>query len=608
MTAAKQYRHLAELIFRQAEKYHNRSAILFRNTGARWQKITWNGFAASVRLSSQAMIELGIGIQENIGVCSQNMPECFFTDFGAYGIRAVPVPMYATSSPAQIEYIVRDAGIRFLFVGEQLQYDNALQVQQKMAGGLERLIIFDPSVVRHPGDAASIYFEDFLRLGNHAAAETAAKIRRSQAVPEDLAVIVYTSGTTGEPKGVMLTHANFLALLRIHDIRLPEVNDRDLSMCFLPLTHIFEKAWSCYCFHKGVEVAVNRDPKKIQHTLPEIRPTLMCNVPHFWEKVYAGTHAKIAGFPPLIQKIIRRAVRTGRKYNLDCKRTGTTPPLILRLEFACYDKTVFSLLKKVTGLKRGRVFPVAGALLSDHIAEFLLSVNFPIRYGYGLSETSATVCFYPKVNYQLGSIGTVMPDLQVRIDPLNHEILVKGATVMSGYYKKPEETAAAFTEDGFFRTGDAGRLEGDTVYFLERIKDLYKTSNGKYIAPQAIETSLTGNVYIEQCAVIANERKFASALIVPAFPALAAFAEKEGITYQSLEELIANEEIIRLYASGIEACQKDFTSYEQIKCFTLLPRPFTIETGELTDTLKLRRPVILKKYAAAIDKMYEAAR
>ncbi|MDR2921056.1 MAG: long-chain fatty acid--CoA ligase [Tannerella sp.] len=601
----KTYYHLAELVFRQAEKYKNKTAIRHRNPNGKWIKVSWTDFSECVRLASQAMVEFGITEQENIGICSQNMIECFYTDFGAYGIRAVPVPMYATSSPAQIEYIVRDANIRFLFVGEQLQYNNAFKVQQRNDGQIKRIIIFDPAVVRNPNDQTSIYYDDFLRLGDNGLAETEVKVRRSQVTPEDLASIVYTSGTTGEPKGVMLTHANFLEVLRIHDIRLEVVNDNDLSMCFLPLTHIFEKAWTCFCIHKGVEIAINQDPKKIQELLPEVQPTLMCNVPRFWEKVYAGVNEKMNSFPGVIQRLAQRAIRIGQKYQLDYKRVGEKAPFALRLKFHFYDKTIFTVLKRVVGLKKGRVFPVAGAPLADNIAEFLISVNIPIRYGYGLSETSATVCFYPEVNYKIGSIGTIMPDLEVKIDSENNEILVKGKTITSGYYNKPEETEKVFTTDGFFRTGDAGHLEGNTLYFQERIKDLFKTSNGKYIAPQAIEMSLSSCLYVEQCVAIANERKFVSALIVPAFPALEAYAERKGITWQNREDLITKEEIIRLYDSNIVVCQKDFASYEKIKRFTLLSEPFTMESGELTDTLKLRRNVIAKNYAEQIDKMYE---
>ena len=597
--------HLSELIFRQAEKYKNRSAIQHRDKQGKWQKIPWIEFSESVRLASQAMVEYGIKEQENIGICSQNMPECFYTDFGAFGVRAIPVPMYATSSPAQIEYIVRDANIHFMFVGEQLQYNNAFKVQLENPDILKKLIIFDPDVVRNPNDNTSIYMDEFLRLGDNDFAETEVKVRRSNAIPEDLAAIVYTSGTTGESKGVMLAHSCFIELFRIHDIRLPEVNDNDLSMCFLPLTHIFERAWSYYCFHNGVEVAVNLDPKKIQETLIEVCPTLMCNVPRFWEKIFAGVQDKIANSSDLLQKIFRNAIKTGREYVLEYRRIGKKAPLWLSVKFHFYDKTVFNLLKKVVGLKRGRVFPVAGAPLADNIAEFLLSVNFPIRYGYGLSETSATVCFYPKENFTLGSIGTIMPDLQVRIDPENNEILVKGKTITSGYYNKPEETTNVFTEDGFFRTGDAGRLEGNTVYFLERIKDLFKTSNGKYIAPQAIELSMSGNKYIEQCVVIADSRKFVSALIIPNFDSLESFARDKNILFNNHRDLIKKDEVIRLYNSTIEDCQKSFASFEKIKRFTLLSESLSMDKGEITNTLKLKRPVIAKIYAEQIEEMYK---
>ena len=511
--------------------------------------------------------------------------------------------MYATNSPGQIEYIINDAKIRTLFVGEQLQYNNAFKVQ-KDSKYLERLVVFDPAVKMNPEDKTSIYFDDFLRLGDNAHAESTVKIRMTEAVPEDLATIIYTSGTTGESKGVMLPHSCYLEAMRIHDVRLPLVTDKDLSMSFLPMTHIFEKAWCYYCLHKGVTIAINQDPKMIQKTLPEVHPTLMCNVPRFWEKVYAGVHEKINSASPAMKKIFLDAIETGRKYNLEYKNKGIPAPCGLKLKFQFYNKTVFTLLKRVLGIERGRFFPVAGAPLSDTVNEFLQSVNIPIAYGYGQSETTATVCFYPEIGFQFGSIGEVMPGVQVKIDPGNNEILVKGKTVMSGYYNKPEETKKAFTEDGFFRTGDAGRLEGNTLFFTERIKDLYKTSNGKYIAPQAIEMVMSGDNYIEQIAVIGDQRKFVSALIVPAYPLLEKYAGEKGISFESREELVKNKDIIRFIEARVEEHQKNLASYEKIKRFTLLPEPFMMGC-ELTDTLKLRRPVVLQKYATEIEAMYE---
>ncbi len=599
------YYHFAELIHRQAVKYGNRTALKYRDDATgKWSKISWIQFAENVRLTAEAMADSGIGVQENIGMYSQNMPQCLYTSFGAYANRIVDIPMYATSSPAQVAYIVKDANIHTLFVGEQLQYNNAWIVQKQLPNILRKLVVFDSSVRLNPEDKTSVYFDDFIRLGNNAHAESQVKIRTSQARPEDVATIIYTSGTTGNSKGVVLTHANYLEAMRTHDLRIPQVTDKDTSMCFLPLTHIFEKGWTCVCLMKGVKVAINHDPKLIQKTLPEVAPTTMSSVPRFWEKVYIGVQEKIRNASPTAQKIFKDAIETGRLYNLEYRRKGIKPPMALKLKFEFYNRTVFTLLKRVVGIQNGRFFPVAGAPLSDKVLEFLLSVNIPIRYGYGLSETTATVCFFPEENYEIGSLGILQPDLQVRIDPSNNEILVKGKTVMSGYYNRPEENAIAFTEDGYFRTGDAGRLEGNTLYFLERIKDLYKTSNGKYIAPQAIELSITSDPYIDQVAVIGDQRKFVSALVVPNYTLLEEYAKEQRIDYTTREELLQHEMIHKLIQAHIEEHQSELAAFEKIKRFTLLPEPFSMESGELTDTLKLRRRVVSEHYAEQIEAMY----
>lgn len=597
--------HLAELVHKQAEKYGSRTALKYRDDkNEKWIKISWSEFADLVFKTAKAMAEFGVEVQENIGICSQNMPECLYVDFAAYANRAVSVPLYATSSPAQIAFIVDDAQIQTLFVGEQLQYNNAFKVQ-KESTNLKRLIIFDPEVKLNPEDNTSIYFEDFLKLGDNTHAESTVRVRMNAACAEDLATIIYTSGTTGNSKGVLLYHTQYLQAMHIHTIRLPYVTDKDLSMCFLPLTHIFEKAWVYFCITRGAKIAINRDPKMIQKTLPEIHPTMMCNVPRFWEKVYVGVHEKINSFPPLLRSFFLRAIEVGRIHNLEYKNKRLTPPLSLRIKFAFYNKTAFMLLQKKLGIDRGHIFPVAGAPLADKVNEFLQSVNIPIIYGYGLSETTATVCCYNPVGFVIGSIGEIMPEVEVKIDPSNNEILIKGKTVTPGYYKRPEENEKAFTEDGFFRTGDAGYIEGNVLYFTERIKDLYKTSNGKYVAPQAIEGLISSDKYIEQIAVLGDERKFVSALIVPAYGLLEEYAEQKGITYTSRADLVSNIEIHRMIESRIEEYQRNLASYERIKRFTILSEPFTMEGRELTDTLKLRRNVIKEKYATEIDAMYE---
>lgn len=598
--------HFAELIHQQAFKLNTKTAIKYRDDQTeKWKKINWVEFAEKVQLTAQAIVDYGLDIQKNIGVYSQNMPECIFTDFGAFRSRMVTVPMYPTSSPNQIEYIIRDANIKLLFVGEQLQYNNALLVQEANPGLIDQIVIYDPNVRIHPKDQTSFYFEDFLRHGDKTTAATAVNVRANEASQDDIATIVYTSGTTSGPKGVVLTHKNFIHAMRAHDLALPSISDKDLSMCFLPLTHIFEKAWTCFCIHRGAKIAINKDPKRIQQMLPEVQPTLMCNVPRFWEKVYTGVLEKIDNSSPVMRKIFNRAIKVGRRYILDYKRVGKSAPFFLSISFFIYNHTAFTVLKHVLGLKKGTFFPVAGAPLSDKVAEFLLAVNFPIVYGYGLSETTATVSFYPTTNFQIGSIGDLLPGLEVKIDPDNSEILVKGETIMSGYYNKPEETAAVFTEDGFFRTGDAGRIEGKTLFFVERIKELYKTSNGKYIAPQSIELSMSSDPYVEQIAVFGDERKLVSALIYPSFPAIEKYAAEKGVTYNNPEELLTNDTIIKLIHARIEIQQKDFASFERIKKFVLIKQPFSMENGELTDTLKLKRRVIAANYATEIESMYE---
>ncbi|HBK30063.1 MAG TPA: long-chain fatty acid--CoA ligase [Porphyromonadaceae bacterium] len=597
------YYHLGELIHKQAQEYTYKTALKYQPSGTKWHTMSWETFSAKIMKTAQAMAEIGIKPHDNIGVYSQNMEKYLMTDFGGYANRAVMVPMYATASPLQVKYITEDAKIQILFVGEQFQYNNAFKVQ-KESPVLQKLIIFDRSVVLNPEDRTSIYFDDFITTGDNSDSLAQVHSRLKQLKESDAATIIYTSGTTGEPKGVVLTHTNYIQAFRIHDKRLIRLSDKDLSMCFLPLTHVFEKTWTYYCLHRGIPVAINQDPSKIQTALKQVRPTLMSNVPRFWEKVYIGIRERIDNSTGIIKWLFDDCVKTGRKHNLTFKNEGKRPPLGNRIKFFLYQYTVFYLIKHIVGINRGNFFPVAGAPLSDTINEFMQCIDVHLIYGYGLSETTATVTCFPQDGFRIGTVGKVMPEVDVKIGE-NNEILVKGKTVMQGYYNKPEETRNAFTDDGYFKTGDAGYLnEDNTLVLTDRIKDMYKTSNGKYIAPQMIETRIMEDSYIDQVAVIGNERKFVSALIIPNYEALKAYADKHEIPYDSIPQLTANKHINDFIFGRIELLQAQFTSYEKIKRITVLPEPFTIQSGELTDTLKLRRKVILEKYADAIDKMY----
>lgn len=598
------YHHLSVLVHRRAEKYGDKVALKYRDyETSQWIPITWNQFSQTVRQVANALVELGVQEEENIGIFSQNKPECLYVDFGAFANRAVTIPLYATSSPAQAQYIINDAQIRYIFVGEQFQYDAAFSVFG-FCQSLQQLIIFDRAVVRDPRDMTSIYFDEFLETGKALPNNDIVEERTSRASDDDLANILYTSGTTGEPKGVMLHHSNYMEAFRIHDIRLVDMTDQDVSMNFLPLTHVFEKAWTYLCIHKGVQICINLRPVDIQTTIKEIRPTLMCSVPRFWEKVYAGVQEKIAQETGLKKAMMLDAIKVGKIHNIDYLRKGKTPPLMNQLKYKFYEKTVYALLKKTIGIENGNFFPTAGAAVPDEICEFVHSVGINMLVGYGLTESTATVSCFLNEGYEIGSVGTIMPDVEVKIGEEN-EILLRGKTITKGYYKKAEATAAAIDKDGWFHTGDAGYLKGDQLYLTERIKDLFKTSNGKYVSPQALETKLAIDRYIDQIAIIADQRKFVSALIVPVYGFVKDYAKEKGIEYKDMEELLQHPKILGLFRARIDTLQQQFAHYEQVKRFTLLPEPFSMERGELTNTLKLKRPVVAKNYKDLIDKMYE---
>ena len=588
--------HLSVLVHRQAQKYGDKTALRYRDyQTAQWIPISWNQFSETVKQAASSLVALSVEEEENIGIFSQNKPECLFVDFAAFANRAVTVPLYATSSPAQAQYIINDAQIRFLFVGEQFQYDAAFSIFG-FCPSLQQIIIFDRDVVKDPRDVSSIYFDEFLEMGEGLPHNEVVEERTSRASEDDLANILYTSGTTGEPKGVMLHHSCFLEAFRIHDIRLVDMTDEDVSMNFLPLTHVFEKAWSYLCIYKGVQICVNLRPADIQMTIKEIRPTLMCSVPRFWEKVYAGVQEKIAETTGIKKTLMMDAIRVGRIHNIDYIRQGKTPPLMLHLKYKFYEKTI--------GIENGNFFPTAGAAVPDEICEFVHSVGIDMLVGYGLTESTATVSCTSKTGYDIGSVGQVMPDVEVKIGEDN-EILLRGKTITKGYYKKAEATAATIDADGWFHTGDAGYFKNGQLYLTERIKDLFKTSNGKYIAPQALETKLVIDRYIDQIAIIADQRKFVSALIVPVYGFVKDYAKEKGIEYKDMEELLQHPKIVGLFRARIDTLQQQFANYEQIKRFTLLPEPFSMEKGELTNTLKLKRPVVAKNYKEMIDKMYE---
>ena len=594
----------SDLIQRQAKKYGERIALKHRDYKTNtWIPTTWSQFAETVTMVSNALIELGVGVQENIGVFTQNKPESLFMDFGAFGVRAVTVPLYATSSEAQVHYILEDAEIRYLFVGEQQQYDVAFRVTA-LSSSLKQIVVFDRDVKLDDQDKSTIYFDDFLTLGKNCQNQAEVDKRTAESQKEDLMNILYTSGTTGESKGVMLSHAGYESVMDAHCERFPGLGESDVVINFLPFTHVFERAWSCWCLCVGAELNINLRPQDIQMTIKEVRPTAMCSVPRFWEKVYTGVNEVINKTTGIKKTLMQDAIKVGREHNVNYVCKGLTPPMWLHMKYKFYEKTIYGLLKKTLGLDRGAFFPTAGAAIPPAVQEFILSVGINMVAGYGLTESIATVSCENNFDHEIGSVGKLMPHMQVKFGEDN-EILLKGPAITKGYYKKEAATKAAFTEDGWFRTGDAGYIKDGFLFLTERIKDLFKTSNGKYIAPQAIETKMVVDRYIDQISIIADERKFVSALIVPDYKLVKEYADKKGIVYKDMSELLKNNEIMELFREHIDTLQQQFAHYEQIKKFTLLPEPFSMDKGELTNTLKIKRNVLMVNYAKEIEEMYK---
>ncbi len=596
--------HLSVLIHKQAEKYGNRRALIYRDFGGtKWKSASWRDFSRKVRHVSNAMLNIGIQVQENVGVFSQNCVEYLFTDFGAFGIRAVTVPFYATSSEQQIQYMICDAQIRVLFVGEQEQYDKARRVFAH-CHTLERIIVFDRRVEINPADKSTIYFDDFLTLGSNSPRQSEVEKLYGEANDDDLCNILYTSGTTGESKGVMLTYGQYHAAMEANGKIIP-VRESDRVMDFLPMTHIFERAWLILSMEMGAEIVVNTNPKEIQQAMRETRPTCMSAVPRFWEKVYAEVTDRIDRATPAQQKLLRKAWAIGRRHNIEYLARGKRPPLSLRMKYALMHRTLFKIVRNELGLDHPNIFPTAGATVSPEIEEFVHSIGICMIVGYGLTESLATVsCDRRGRPFTVGSVGRPIKELDIKFGE-DDEILLKGPTVTKGYYHREELNKQVFDEEGYFHTGDSGYMKNGELFLKDRIKDLFKTSNGKYIAPQMIESKLIVDKYIDQIAVIADRRKFVSALIIPDYALLEEYAGRHAIAFSSREELCADPQIHEMMAERIETLQQQLASYEKIKRFTLLPDHFTMERGELTNTLKIRRKVLAKNYAREIEKMYE---
>ncbi|WP_405606204.1 AMP-dependent synthetase/ligase [Polaribacter sp. Asnod1-A03] len=594
------YKHLLEVIKENTNRFTTKEAIFYKDEASKsWKGISWNLFYHQIQQVSKALINFGIKEQDNIGVFAQNMTEWIIADLGIMGTRAVTIPIYATNSQKEAEYIINDAKVSVLFVGDQEEFDKVENISEN--NKFLKLIVALTGTVDLRNHKNAVYFTDFINAEFPKSIETELEKRLFESDLNDLASIIYTSGTTGEPKGVMLDHNNFASSLKAHEAEL-EVDENDVSLSFLPLSHIYERSWVFFCLQQGIQVYFNQDPKKIADVLKEVKPSLMCTVPRIFEKIFTAIQEKRKEASPAKMKMASWALGIGNNYHNKHKRLDKKVPLMLGLKYKIADKLVLSKLRNVFG-GNIKFMPCGGAPLGPDLVSFFHSFALNVKCGYGLTETTATVTLFGDHHFEFNSAGKTITGSEIKIGD-NNEVLVKGPGVMKGYYKKPEATAEVF-ENGWFKTGDAGRIDASgNLVITDRIKDLMKTSGGKYIAPQKLETALVSDSFIEQIAVIGDQQKYVTALAVPSFDNIKKYAEEHKISFKDIEDLIANNQIKKMLEKRFEELQKEFSKFEQIKKFTLLPKEFSIEAGEITATLKLKRKVIQKKYKALIDKMY----
>ncbi len=590
--------HISHMVRNRAERYGEREVFRFRKRNSKfYSSLNWKQLLADTDLVSKALISLGFGHEAMIGIFSENRAEWTIADLGILAIRGVVVPFYATSSATQAKYIIDETGMKILFVGNKEQVTKALWLADNCTT-LEKVVVFEEGECLQ--DSRFISWQDFKSLGIDASLTPKLEKLLEEAQTEDLATIIYTSGTSGEPKGVMLGHDNFMYAFKIHESRL-NVTENDVSLCFLPLSHVFERIWTYNMLYCGAINTFLENPREVIETLPLAKPTVMCTVPRFFEKTYDGIQKELATWPGYKKKIFNWSIKIGHQI-IEFRKDAKNAPITLSFKHRIADKLVLSKLRKVLG-GNIRFMPCAGAAISPKLLRFFHATGLNITYGYGATETSATVSCFRSDIFDFDTCGSIMPGIDFKISS-EGEILVKGKTIFKGYFKKPEATANVLN-NGWYHTGDQGKLiRNEYLVMIDRIKDLMKTSVGKYISPQKLELLLGQDAFIEQVIVAGDNRKYVTALIVPSFDNLQDYYKSLGHVAVENEKLITMPQIIQLIQSRIDILQLELTPYERVVKFTLLPEPFSILNDGLTNTLKVKRNLLLQKYSHLIDKMY----
>lgn len=597
-----EWRTTPVMVVNFTKKYKDLPAMHHKPYG-KWETISWNQMTEIMFAVASALLNAGIKEEDKIGIFSGNRAEWHLSDLGAQLMRCVVVPIYATNTEEEAAYIINDAEIKVLFVGRQVHYDKAYPLLDKCPS-LEKIVVFHHGTKIH-ADKRVIIWDDFLAEGRKAPRKNDIEKIMKKATYDDVSEIIYTSGTTGEPKGAVHTHKTMM-----HNAwgvgRYTEKDcfvEGNTSLCMLPLTHVLEGSWSLGILSMGMQLYYCEDHNEVLQYLAESNPSVMNAAPRLFEKIYSTLYTGIRDASPMKQKLFHWSVKIGKQHG-DLVLAGIQPGAFLTLKRKIADKLVLHKVRALFGTNFHHL-NYGGAPLNQEIEKFFFYCGVLITGGYGLTETSPVLTMNGPHCFKFGSVGPAAPLVDIRIDPETGEIQAKGPNVVKEYYKKPEATKEAFTEDGWFRTGDIGRFDEDGyLYITDRLKDLIITSGGKNIAPQLIETLMAEDHFIEYIAVVGDGKKYVSALIVPSYENLEAWASKEGITFANRAELLKNPQVIKFYEHIIEKRQQNLGQVERIKKFTLLEHEFSQETGEITPTMKVKRKVVKEKYKDLIDAMY----
>jgi long-chain acyl-CoA synthetase len=591
---------LIEMLLEVVQAHGGKTSLMTKKAGT-YQGFSYDEFLNRVKYFALGLASLGIKHGDRVAVISENRPEWAIADFGILALGATNVPIYPTITPLQIEYILSDSGSKAIVVSTPELQQKILTIFDNLPE-LEKIIFMDENSAHKD---YMIKYEKIYDLGKAFEKDHPGYFEAAvkKVGPDDLCGIIYTSGTTGAPKGVMLSHNNLLSNVKAA-LEVIRADETDTFLSFLPLCHSFERmAGHFTAIAAGATIAYAESVDTVAQNLGEVKPTLMTSVPRLFEKIYARIIENASAGSPLKRKIFWWAINTGEKY-VNAQFAGQKPGGWLNFKHKLAHKLVYSKLHQRVG-GRLRFFVSGGAPLSKEIAEFFYKVGILILEGYGLTESSPVIAVNREDKFKFGSVGPAIPGVEVKIAE-DGEVLTRGPHVMKGYYKNPEATAEAIDSDGWLHTGDIGMLdEQGFLYITDRKKNIIVTSGGKNVTPATIENLLVTSPYIEQVMVIGDKRNYLTALIVPKFEPLKKYAAEKGISFASIEELVQNPDIYDLVAADVQKLTSELARFEQIKKFTLLPKEFTVEGGEITPTLKVKRKVVAEKYADIIDKMYQ---